>query len=58
MSWSKVDNEHWKPIMWWYNKILCELAWHFIDHDAAYYKYLNRLCKYGYNLYGKKITLL
>jgi hypothetical protein len=55
MSWSKVNNKYNKPFGWWYNKIMCELAWHFVDHDKTYYKYLNRLCKYGFNLYGDKL---
>lgn len=55
MNWSKVNRKYNKPFGWWWNKLLCEFAWNFIDHDATYYKYLNRMCKYGYNIYGEKI---
>ena len=55
MGWAKVNSKHKKPLGWWYNKIMCEIAWNFIDHSKTYYKYLNRLCDYGFNLYGDKI---
>ena len=55
MSWSTVHEPFKKPLGWWYNKLLCELAWYLGSRGKYYYKYLNRLCKYGYNLYGQKL---
>jgi len=55
MSWSKVNTTYSKPFGWWYNKILCEVVWAFGNRGKYYYLFLNRLCKYGYNLYGEKI---
>lgn len=50
-----------KPIGWWYHKILCELGWKIRNFPALlgwriYYKHLNKMCrKYNINLYGMKI---
>ena len=52
MSWSKVKSGN-KPLMWWYHKILCEFWWH-VGNLKQYYKSLDRLCSYGFNLYGQK----
>lgn len=58
MSWSKVSKEHKKPLMWWYHKIMCEFWWHLVYNGKylqRYYSHLNKLCKYGFNLYGEQI---
>lgn len=55
MAWAKVNNKYSKPIGWWVNKIMCELVWFLGYRGKEYYKYLNKCCKYGFNLYGEKI---
>lgn len=55
MSWSKVNNKYRKPFGWWYHKVLCELWWYGGDRGKHYYHHLNKLCDYGFNLYGDKI---
>ncbi len=57
MAWSKVNNEHKKPIGWWYHKILCELYWLYNGQTkyTMYHYHLDKLCSYGFNLYGDKI---
>lgn len=55
MSWSKVNNKYHKPLAWWYHKILCEIWWYFGDRGNRYYHHLNKLCSYGFNLYGDRI---
>lgn len=54
MSWSKVKKGK-KPFMWWVYKVMCELNYSFSGSGKGYYKYLNKLCKYGFNLYGEKL---
>lgn len=61
MSWSKVKKGK-KPLMWWYHKLLCELGY-WIEHNVhgvfglrMYYKHLDKLCEYGFNLYGEKFN--
>lgn len=61
MSWSIVKEPLKKPIGWWYHKILCELSY-FIENNISatyglkkYYYHLDKLCDYGFNLYGEKI---
>jgi hypothetical protein len=53
MSWSKVDKPFDKPLRWWYHKLLCEFCYHFYGATKGYYRHLNKLCGYGWNLYGK-----
>ena len=57
MSWSKVSNEHDKPLRWWFHKILCEYGWLIRNKDdfKTYSHHLNQCIKYGFNLYGQKI---
>lgn len=59
MSWSKVNRTESKPIGWWYYKILCEVGWLFRRYSLKmYYRNLNKLCAYGYNLYGNEISIV
>lgn len=59
MAWSKVDKTYNKPLMWWFHKLLCEfyywVAMRKTWYITKYYEHLNKLCKYGFNLYGEKI---
>lgn len=55
MSWSKVNKKHRKPLKWWYYKMLCEMWWALGDRGEKYYKYLNKCCEQGFNLYGDKL---
>lgn len=62
MVWSKVNKPLRKPIGWWYHKILCEFGYYVYSTSkyrsfglTTYYAHLNKLCKYGFNLYGDKI---
>lgn len=57
MGWSKVNNEHKKPLMWWLHKILCEYGWMVrnMDYYNTYSHHLNQCLKYGFNLYGQKL---
>lgn len=57
--WSKVKTKSRKPIMWWVNKILCEIGWYLRRYDffrdMCYY-HLNVMCKkYKINLYGESL---
>jgi hypothetical protein len=53
MSWSRVKKGK-KPVGWWYHKVLCEAAWAF-KNTTGYYHHLDKLCGYGFNLYGQEI---
>lgn len=47
-----------KPIKWYFFKVLCEFGWkirNIIKTQNVYYKFLNKLCDTGFNLYGQKI---
>lgn len=57
MAWSKVTGNHKKPIGWWFHKILCEYGWivRKKDNYRTYYGHLNKMAKYGFNLYGQPI---
>ena len=62
MAWAKVKNPMTKPIGWWYHKLICELGYYLYEHTfkrslglSMYYNHLNKLCEYGFNLYGDKI---
>jgi len=55
MAWSKVNKDYKHPIGWWYNKVLCEVAWVFRSiTEKWYYNHLNKLYRYRFNLYGDK----
>jgi hypothetical protein len=55
MAWSRVDRKTKKPLMWWYNKIMCEYHYH-VGNYPAYHRHLNIMCnKYRLSLYGVKI---
>lgn len=54
MGWSKVRKPLKKPVGWWYHKLLCE-AGYFFGSTKGYYRHLNALCKFGFNLYGEAI---
>jgi len=58
MSWSKVDKTYKKPLIWWYHKVLCEFGWlfRFRDNYDMYYKHLHWCFRYGFTLYGEKIS--
>lgn len=46
------------PIGWWWHKIWCEVGYairRIIRTDKMYYRHLDQLCEYGFNLYGEKI---
>lgn len=55
-EWAKVEFSGRKPFWWWFHKILCEVGWSARNFGwKMYYYHLNKLCNYGYNLYGKPI---
>lgn len=66
MAWSKVSNQHKKPLRWWYHKILCEFfywlstRWFCVSRSESlgwYYNHLNAMCcKCKFNLYGEPIN--
>lgn len=35
--------------------MLCEMWWALGDRGEKYYKYLNKCCEQGFNLYGDKL---
>ena len=55
-TWSKVRKGK-KPFMWWVHKVLCEFAYLIRSYVGwkMYYRLLNKLCKYGFNLYGEPL---
>ncbi len=56
MNWSKVNRPLEKPALWWYYKLVCEFWYNWYEtSNRRYYKYLNKLCALGWNLYGDKI---
>jgi hypothetical protein len=55
MSWSKVSNNHSKPLKWWYHKIMCEIAYYIYTSAKRYYYHVDKCCEIGFNLYGEKI---
>ena len=58
MSWANVEKGR-KPIMWWYHKVIAEIGWSLRNKSSfgwgIYYSHLRKLCKYGFNIYGRKI---
>jgi hypothetical protein len=58
MSWSKVNKPLSKPLGWWYHKIFCEIGWALrwlLKSYKMYYHHLDKLCLYGFNLYGEPL---
>ena len=52
-----MENKKKKPLGWYYHKLICEIGWkirNIINWDL-YYHHLNKMCEYGFNLYGEKI---
>ena len=55
-NWAKITHKGYKPLGWWYHKIMCELKYDIYGSGKAYYFHLDKMCdKYKINLYGQKI---
>jgi hypothetical protein len=60
-QWSKVTSKGYKPLRWWWHKVLCEIGWNMrklIGTERMYRYHLDKLCKTGFNLYGRKFPTL